>query len=455
MMEPVKPEELHQKVTLLPDIRRLLPQAPDAEKGLLCSFLLAPLQIGQLCAEKGLVADQFHIPAHAILFGVLKEFWEENEPIDFIIITAFLNSKGMLANIGGAPFITELFAFLPTAANAATYVEIIQEKFVLRLIILTCTEYTAKSYEEQHDVAGLLFEVQRAIQAIAIGAAKPRRSFKDMIMQVVQSIEDGDEATPDILSGITHLDSLVKMRRGNFIVIGGHAKGGKTALAGTIATNAATVQKKRVLIISLEMDFAEMVKRMLATAGRVNIARIGKEPTQSEFDGVVRGATSLGDASVEIVDDAYDLNAIVAAARKAHLEKPLDLVLIDYLQLIEWSTGRKGETRQEIVAQISRTCKKLASQLRCVLIGLSQLNEDGKLRESRAIGQDANVILGVEKRDDKSRVIRIVDQRNGPSEIDINATWLPWCTTFEDPTEPEEENGFVQIAKEKRPKKKS
>lgn len=445
--EPREPDELSVgNVVRLAPIQRLMPNAPEAEKALLCSFLMAHREIGQLCAEHGVLKEHFYLPSHGMIFGALKEFWDENEPTDITLITIHLRNNGTLEKVGGAHYITELSGFIGTHWNALSYIEEIKEKFTLREIILTCTKYASQCYDAQGDVPGLLFSAQRDMQAISTGKVKKRRPFKDLLMQVIQDIEKGTEATADVVSGITHLDSLVKMRRGNFIVIGGQAKSGKTALAGTIATNSA-LAGQRVLLISLEMDVAEMVKRMLASAGRVNVSRIGKEPTEAEFNGVVRGATALGNVDVELVDDSYDLNQIVAECRKLHLERPIDLIVIDYLQLIEWSTDRRGETRQEVVAQISRTCKKMAQQLNCVLIGLSQLNESGQLRESRAIGQDANVILGVDKKEEKGRAIRICDQRNGPSDIEIKAIWLPYCTTFENPKEPDEQVELVDFGK--------
>lgn len=137
------------------------------------------------------------------------------------------------------------------------------------------------------------------------------------------------------------------------------------------------------------------------------IARLGPDPTLEE-----RAAQDLD--------------------RQWHARRPLDLIILDSIQLVEHSTGRKGETRQEIVAQISRTCKRLAGELNCVVIGLSQVNDEGKLRESRAIGQDANAILSVEINADGSRSIRVVAQRNGPSNISVEVKWLAEYCRFED-----------------------
>ena len=156
--------DLHEKVSYLPDIHRLLPQSPDAEQGVLASFLLAPREIGGLCAEKAIRAEHFHIPAHASIYSVLLELWDANKPIDFITLTQVLRDRGQLDQVGGAAFVTNLFTFLPTAANAAYYAEIVQEKFTLREIIRTCTEYAARSYDEQDDVQNLMDEVEVDIE---------------------------------------------------------------------------------------------------------------------------------------------------------------------------------------------------------------------------------------------------------------------------------------------------
>ena len=134
---------------------------------------------------------------------------------------------------------------------------------------------------------------------------------------------------------------------------------------------------------------------------------------------------------MHVVCDCYDLPSITATVRQLHAAHPLDIVVIDYLQLVDAASGRKGETRQEQVAQVSRTCKRLAGELNCVVIGLSQLNDDGKLRESRAIGQDANAIIGVDTKDSDGGKLVII-QRSGASGVTAAVEWHPQFTLFSD-----------------------
>jgi replicative DNA helicase len=385
-----------------------------------------------MCAERHITERDFYLPAHATVYRCLFNAWSAGDPIDFITITQSLRDSHELEGCGGAGYVTELFTFLPTAANAAEYLEILEEKSALRRLITVCEDYRRRGYEHLYDVPNLILAAQQDIAAVTIRGAVEQKPFRTLLMETVDSIERGDDATADILSGIQSLDALVRMRRGNFIVIAGETKSGKTALAGNILANAAVRQEKRAVVFSLEMTATELIKRCISSEGRVNVAMMGRQPSSHEIGGVQRAVVALSTADIELVCDTYDLGSIIARARQLHAKRPLDLIVLDYLQLVEFSTGRRGETRQEIVAQISGTCKRLAGELNCVFIGLSQLNDDGKLRESRAIGQDANAVISVDKEEDGGRVLRVVAQRNGASGVEAAVQWIPNYTKFED-----------------------
>src|SRR5581483_2011598 len=207
--------DLQQKVSYLPDVNRLLPQSPDAEQGVLGSFLLSPRDIGGLCAERGIKTAHFHIPAHATIYDVLMELWNAAKPIDFITLTQVLRDRRLLDQVGGAAFVTNRFTFLPTAANAAYYIEILEEKFTLREIIRTCTEYAARSYDEQDEVHGLLDEVEQKIFEIAKDRFKNKiQSMKDQVMEAIESIEKLYERRGNITGLPTGFAELDKMTDG-------------------------------------------------------------------------------------------------------------------------------------------------------------------------------------------------------------------------------------------------
>ncbi|MES2572836.1 MAG: DnaB-like helicase N-terminal domain-containing protein, partial [Verrucomicrobiota bacterium] len=183
--------DLQNKVSYLPDIHRLLPQSPDAEQGVLASFLLDPRNVGGLCAEKLIRPEHFHLPAHGTIYSVLMELWDGNKPIDFITLTQIMRDRGLLDQVGGAAFVTSLFTFLPTAANASYYLDILQEKYTLREIIRVCTEYAARSYDEQDDVPNLLNDVEQKVFAIAQDRFKDRvASMKQMVVAAIGSIQE-------------------------------------------------------------------------------------------------------------------------------------------------------------------------------------------------------------------------------------------------------------------------
>ena len=204
--------DLRQQAAYLPDIPRLLPQSADAERGVLSSFLLAPREIGALCGEQKITPLHFHLPAHASIYACLLEMWDAGKPIDLITVTQFLRDRKLLDQAGGAALITELFTFLPTAANAAYYVGIVVEKFTLREIIKVCTEYASRCYEEQDDVPNLLDSVEGNI--LRIGQARyngKTANMKDQVMQAITAIEELYErrgAITGLPTGFAELDKM-------------------------------------------------------------------------------------------------------------------------------------------------------------------------------------------------------------------------------------------------------
>ena len=155
--------DLKGKVTYPPDFHREFPQAPDAERGVLSSILLAPKEVIGMAVESGVKKESFYIPGHGEIFEALLELWNANKPIDFITIAQFLRDRNKLDQVGGAAALNDLFVYLPTAANAGYYIEILLQKSTLRQIIQVCNEYSARSYEEQEDVSRLLDDVETSI----------------------------------------------------------------------------------------------------------------------------------------------------------------------------------------------------------------------------------------------------------------------------------------------------
>jgi replicative DNA helicase len=455
--------DLHQKVSYLPDIHRLLPQAPDAERGVLSSFLLAPREIGGLCAEKQIKSEHFHLPAHAQIYATLLELWDANKPIDFITLTQLLRDRGQLDQVGGAAAVTELFTFLPTAANAAYYVEILEEKFTLREIIKVCTEYAARSYDEQDDVPNLLNDVEAKIFAIAQDRFKDKTaSMKDQVMQAIHAIEelyDRRGAITGLPTGLAELDKMLDgLHRAEMIIIAARPSMGKTALAMNIAEYIALEAKLPVAVFSLEMSTSQLVQRMLCSRARVNLGSVRNGfLAERDFPALTAAASKLAESKF-FIDDTPGLSILELRAKSRRLKSQHDIqaIFIDYLQLLRSTSKRAQDNRQLEIAEISAGLKGLAKELNIPIVVLAQLNRnpeqrsgDSKgrprlsdLRESGSIEQDADVVgllvreeyyaeNDEEKKESEGKATLIIaKQRNGPVG-DVPLTFLKEFTRFE------------------------
>jgi replicative DNA helicase len=455
--------DLQAKVTYLPDTHRLLPQSPDAERGVLCSILLQPREVGGLCAEKQIKKEHFFIPAHADIYATLLELWDANKPIDFITLTQVLRDRRQLDQVGGAAFVTELFTFLPTAANAGYYIEILQEKYTLREIIKICTEYAARSYDEQDDVPNLLNDVESKIFEVAQDRFQDRTTnMKRLVVDAINSIEDlynRRGAITGLATGFTELDKMTDGLHGaEMIVIAARPSMGKTALAMNIAEHMAVELKKPVAVFSLEMSSQQLVQRLLCSVGRVDLGKVrsGLMP-EASFGNLQRAASKLAQAQLYI-DDTSSLSILELRAKARRLKSQHDIqaIFIDYLQLLRSTSRRAQDNRQIEIAEISSGLKALAKELNIPIVVLAQLNRnpesrsgDAKgrprlsdLRESGSIEQDADLVgllvreeyyadNDEEKKESEGKATLIIaKQRNGPVG-DVALTFLKEFTRFE------------------------
>jgi replicative DNA helicase len=454
-----------------------LPQSPDAEQGVLCSFLLSPRDVGGLCVERGITAESFHIPAHAGIFSVLIELWNAAKPIDFITLTQVLRDRNQLDQVGGAAFVTELFTFIPTAANAAYYIDILQEKWILRQVITTCTEYAARSYDEQDNVPSLLDEVEQHINKIARERFQAHSlSMKDQVMEAIESIEKLYErrgAITGLPTGYSELDKMTDgLHPAEMIVIAGRPSMGKTALAMNIAEHIAiggdAASRKPIAIFSLEMSSQQLVQRLLCSRARVNLQRVRDGfLSERDFPNLTAAASKLAESKI-FIDDTAGLSILElrAKARRLKTQHDIQLVVIDYLQLLRSTSRRAQDNRQLEIAEISSGVKALAKELAIPIIVLAQLNRnpenrsgDSKgrprlsdLRESGSIEQDADLVALLireeyyadteeEKQEAEGKATLIIaKQRNGPVG-DVPLTFLKEFTRFEDRARSEAEPG--------------
>jgi replicative DNA helicase len=459
------------KISYLPDIHRTLPQSVDAERGVLSSILLDSRAVCGLAVEKGITEDYFHTPANGIIYKTLIELWNAAKPIDLILLTQLLSNRGLLDQVGGPAYVTELLSFVPTAANAEFYIDIVIEKFTLRQIIGTCTEFAARSYDEQDDVPRLLDEVEASVFAIANERYKGKLpSLKDHVFEAIESIEKLYErrgSITGIATGFTNIDRMTDGLHGSeMFVIAARPSMGKTALAMNIAEYVCVDLNKAVAVFSLEMSAAQLVQRLLCSRARVNLKKI-KDGflTDRDFPAITTAGSQLSSSQM-FIDDTAGLSILElrAKARRLKTQHDIQLIVIDYLQLLRSPSRRAQDNRQLEIAEISSGVKALAKELNIPIIVLAQLNRNPEsrsggaggaqkgrprlsdLRESGSIEQDADVVSLLVREEyyadgdeevkaalcGKATLI-IAKQRNGPVG-DVPLAFHKEFTRFEDAT---------------------
>ena len=442
------------------DIHRTPPHSVEAEQGVLGSMLIAPQDAIPECVEK-ITEEYFYIPAHQTVYRVLVEQWNTGQAIDLITFTQTLRDQNLLETIGGAPFVTSLFTFVPTAANVDYYLEIVRDKYVLRQIISTCTESVRRAYEEQGEVGALLDEVEQKIFNVGDDRFRGQLlTMKEQVMGALESIEKLYERRGGITglsTGFTELDRMTSgLHPSEMIVIAARPSMGKTALAMNISEHVAIAQKLPVAVFSLEMSSQQLVQRMLCSRARVNLQRVRDGfLAERDFPSLTAAASKLAEARI-FIDDAASLSILElrAKARRLKAQQDVQLIVVDYLQLLRSTTRRAQDNRQLEISEISAGLKGLAKELKIPVIVIAQLNRQpearsgGKprlsdLRESGSIEQDADLVgllvrPEIYEEDEEARAEKegeaeliIAKQRNGPVG-EISLTFLKEFTRFED-----------------------
>jgi len=383
---------------------------------------------------------------------------ERNQPVDAITLTDALRTGGVLEAVGGAGYIAELAACVPTAANAGHYSRIVREKALLRSLASISTEIASGAYDSPPNVDEYLDESEHKI--FEISERRVRQSFHSMpeltreSIRLLERLYERKELVTGVPTGFLDLDRLTAgLQPADLIVIAARPSMGKTALALNIAAHAATECEPRVgvALFSLEMAKEQLVLRMLCAEGRVDSskARAGYLG-ERDFPKLAQAAARLSEAPI-FIDDSSDTSPIVLKAKCRRLMRErhanLGLIIVDYLQLMR--SARPGESREKEIAEISRSLKALAKELRVPVVALSQLNRQvetrpdrrpllADLRESGAIEQDADVIAFIyrdemyhrDSREPGVAEIIIAKQRNGPTGT-AKLTYLTQFTRFE------------------------
>ena len=449
-------------------LERILPNSQEAEMAVLGAMLLSPEETIAQVRER-LEESHFYYAAHQVVFREIAGLQDGLKAVDAVTLAQRLRDKGLLEEIGGAVFLTDLVSRVPTTANVEHYINIVWEKHLLRKLINAAHDIMTKAFDRQEDVPEWIDEVEQQIFNVnAEKTATGARPAKDFVKQVISDIEkqyDQRGTVTGLATKFRDLDKLTSgLHPGNVFIIAARPSMGKTSLAMNIAENVAIDQNIPVGVFSLEMSSDELVKRMLCSRGKVNLRLLHDGfPRERDHSALTTAASELMKAPLFIDDTAgLTINQVRARARRLRQQYKIQLLVIDYLQLMRAPSRRADSSRQVEVADISSGIKALAKELSIPVIVLSQLNRqpearDGNkprladLRESGSLEQDADVVgLLVRpemyaddestKAEEKGKAILIIaKQRSGPTG-EVKLSFLNEYTRFEDAARVSEED---------------
>ncbi len=434
-------------------LERPLPSNEDSERAILGAILLDNTLITQ--AVEQLKPGDFYSPLNRRIFAAMITLFEASKSIDPILIGEEIKKEGSLEAIGGVSTITNLTYGLPHFTDLTGYIDVVRDKSMMRNLIRTCNQITSEALEEEDDARNILDHAEQMIFALAERrAAEGFSHIQPVAEKVLAKVEEysrrESHALTGLATGFRELDEMTSgLQPSDLIIIAARPSMGKTALCLTIAQNAAIDEKAVVGFFSLEMSKEQLVMRMMASEAKVDAARFRRGIlSRDEWERLARAIGTLADARL-FIDDTPGISVLEMRAKARRLaaeQKKLDLIVVDYLQLMG---GGRAESRQQEVSQISRELKGLAKELNVPVIALSQLSRAPEarnppkpmmsdLRESGSIEQDADVVAFIYREDyykpsDENAgmaELLISKQRNGPTGT-IKLAFLKEFTRFE------------------------
>ncbi|TCK99730.1 primary replicative DNA helicase [Natranaerovirga hydrolytica] len=432
-------------------IKKILPHSIEAEQSVIGSMLLDQEAIS--VAMETVNGQDFYQKQLGLVFEAIVELYSNNKPVDLITLQDVLTQKGILEQIGGIKFLSELANAVPTSTNIKNYAKIVAEKSALRKLIRASEEIANDCYQNKDKLEVLLDEAEKKIfNLIQNRGSEEFSPIKSIILTTLEKIENAHKyqgQVTGISTGFNDLDyRTAGLQKSDLVLIAARPSMGKTAFALNVAQNAAIRNNIPTAIFSLEMSKDQLVNRLLCSESMIDAQKVRTgNLEESDWEKIAEGSSVLAKSPIYIDDTpGISVSEMRAKCRKLKLEKGLGLILIDYLQLMSGS-GR-SESRQQEISEISRSLKALAREMDAPVVALSQLSRAcearadhrpmlSDLRESGAIEQDADVVMFL-YRDEyyhpdseaKNQAELIVaKQRNGPTGT-VNLVWLGEYTKF-------------------------
>ena len=449
---------------------RIPPQNTEAERALLGSVMLRPEAMHEIIDIVS--ADSFYVEKHAKIFRGMLELFNRSLPIDLVSLSARLSETGDLDRIGGMTYLAGLVESVPSSTNVKHYAEIVQKKFIMRLLIGAAAHITELGYNEEEQLDEILDKAEKKIFEITTSPSTQNfTAIKEVLGEAFERLDRLHKSKGKlrgIPTGFEPLDTMISgFQKSDLIILAARPSMGKTALALDIARQTAINHGTAVGIFSLEMSAQQLVDRMLAAEARVDAWRLrtGRLRTDEEFDRIRDALDRLAKAPI-FIDDQPSNNILKmrSVARRLKAERGLQLIIVDYLQLMVPHNPRSESLVQQ-VTEISRSLKHLARELDIPVLALSQLNRQveqrggrprlSDLRDSGSIEQDADLVCFIHREDkykensDRPNIAEILIEkhRNGPTgKIELyfdqqKATFLPIDTQVKETYAPAEPSG--------------
>lgn len=388
---------------------RELPHSLEAEQAILGAMLVYP-SVSSVVYDQGLQASDFFANSHQIIFQAMIDISAQQKPIDATTLVTRLQDKTQLNAIGGADYIVQLSDSAISSANSVHYINMIKTRAHMRRLIEAAKKIAEESYDTSIDFDQVMDQAEQGILNVTRSRkASEFKTSREIVTQVIKELDilrKSDNRITGIKTGYVDLDRYTNgFQRGDLIILAARPSMGKTALALNLALHAAVYNPQAIAIFSLEMPAEALMKRILSAKSSVegNKLRSGLI-NDREFNKLNEAANELVNTKM-FVDDSSTIRVseIFSKCRKLKSEQGLDMIVIDYLQLLQGS-GKGGENRQQEISEISRSLKALAREMDCPVIALSQLTRGvesrpdkhpmlSDLRESGAIEQDADLVI--------------------------------------------------------------
>ncbi|HRN97643.1 MAG TPA: replicative DNA helicase [Candidatus Saccharibacteria bacterium] len=417
---------------------KIPPQNLDAEKSLLGAVLIDEETLADI--SEHVTSKDFYEKRHAIIYDGMMRLYEKHKPVDLLTLTDELKRKKDLDIIGGSAYLTELTNYVPTAAHAEAYAELVAQKAVRRRLIKASGDISELGYNEETTTEELLEKAEAELFSVSDQSLKQDLvSIESILTESFDRMEElhrNKGSLRGVRTGYRDLDNMTAgLQRSDLIVLAARPSMGKTTLVTNLAYNIATVAKQPVLFFSLEMSKEQLVDRMLADASGVDAWNIRTgNLSDDDFSKLSEAMGEMAEAPI-FIDDTPGLSVLEmrTKARRAAHEQPLGLIIVDYLQLMQGG-GRGDGNRVQEVSEISRGLKLIARELNVPVIALSQLSRSvesrspqipqlSDLRESGSIEQDADIVMFIyreayynpETERENITDLIIAKHRNGPT----------------------------------------